>query len=151
MPDAAAIVPIGNMIAAATWLALLLSLFAPAARAAVWPAARWVVPALFALVYIPAAAAGFGAAEGGGFGSAAEIRALFANDHSLGAGWVHCLAFDLFVGSWIAEIGVREQVPALLLVICLALTFLLGPAGLLLFLILRLALRRRAAATETDR
>ncbi|HEX9932302.1 MAG TPA: ABA4-like family protein [Allosphingosinicella sp.] len=149
MPDAATAVPIGNLIAGATWIALIASLFVPALRRTVWPAARWAVPALFALLYIPFALIGLGEAEGGGFGSAAEIRALFASDHSLGAGWVHYLAFDLFVGSWIAELGLRHRVPALLLVPCLILTFLFGPAGLLLFLLLRLAFRRRGAAPET--
>ena len=45
------------------------------------------------------------AAEGGGFGSIAEVRALFANDSALAAGWLHYLAFDLFVGAWIAREG----------------------------------------------
>ena len=40
--------------------------------------------------------------EGGGFGSIAEVRALFMSDPVLVAGWVHYLAFDLFIGTWIA-------------------------------------------------
>lgn len=39
----------------------------------------------------------------GGFGSLDEVRALFAVPGLLVAGWVHYLAFDLFVGVWIAS------------------------------------------------
>jgi len=91
---------------------------------------------------------GMGAGEGGGFGSIGEVRILFANDSALTAGWLHYLAFDLFVGTWIARDGLAARVPALLIIPCLALTFLFGPAGLLLFLLLRLAFGR-TRRTET--
>ena len=37
----------------------------------------------------------------GGFGTLAEVKALFSVDALLLAGWIHYLAFDLFVGAWI--------------------------------------------------
>ena len=37
----------------------------------------------------------------GGFGTLAEVKALFSIDALLLAGWIHYLAFDLFVGAWI--------------------------------------------------
>lgn len=43
----------------------------------------------------------------------------------------------------------RDGLPHLLVLPCLALTFLFGPAGLLLFLALRLA-RRAVPATPTE-
>jgi hypothetical protein len=49
------------------------------------------------------------------------------------AGWIHYLAFDLFVGSWEARDARQRGVPHLALVPCLALTFLFGPAGWLLY------------------
>jgi hypothetical protein len=107
--------------------------------------ARWAIPGVIGLAYIALFASSWGNTPGGGFGSIGEVRALFANDHALAAGWLHYLAFDLFVGSWIAELGLRHGVPALLLVPCLLLTFLLGPTGLVLFLLLRLAFGERAA------
>ncbi len=134
----------GGMIAMLGWLALLVSLFVPGVRPHAWRATRLALPALLGIAYVILIAHGFGAAEGGGFGSITEVRALFANDAALAAGWLHYLAFDLFVGTWIAREGLAARVPALLLIPCLALTFLFGPAGLLLFLILRLALRGRA-------
>ena len=133
----------GGLLAMAGWAGLLLSLF-------VRPARRWaitgsavVIPALLALAYILLIREGFRAAPDGGFGSIGEVRALFANDSALVAGWLHYLAFDLFVGSWIVREGAASAVPAPLLIPCLALTFLLGPAGLLLFLVLRFAFSRR--------
>ena len=89
-------------------------------------------------------ASSWGATPGGGFGSIAQVRALFANDAALTAGWFHYLAFDLFVGTWIAPEGLAAGVLPIVLVLCLLLTFLFGPAGLLLFLALRLVAARGA-------
>ncbi len=137
---------LAGLLALLGWAGLLLSLFVGAARAVAWPAAQLIVPALLALAYILLLAGAWGAddAAGGGFGSIAEVRALFANDAALAAGWLHYLAFDLFVGAWIVRDGLEVRVPRLLLIPCLALTFLFGPSGLLLYLVLRLAFRARA-------
>jgi hypothetical protein len=132
-----------GLLAMAGWAGLLLSLFVKPARRWAGTAAAILIPALLAIAYIPLIQEGFGAAPDGGFGSIGEVRALFANDSALAAGWLHYLAFDLFVGSWIVREGTSSGVPALLLIPCLALTFLFGPAGLLLFLILRFAFGRR--------
>jgi hypothetical protein len=128
------------------WLALIVSLFVERARPAVQLGTRLIIPALLAIVYGPLIWAGFGEAAGGGFGSIAEIRALFASDSALVAGWLHYLAFDLFIGSWIVADGLKRGLPALLILPCLPLTFLLGPLGLLLFILLRLAFSRSEAS-----
>lgn len=73
----------------------------------------------------------------GGFGTPAEVRALFDVPGVLVAGWVHYLAFDLFVGSWIARESTRLHWPHALLVPVLVLCFLFGPLGLLAFGLLR--------------
>ena len=69
--------------------------------------------------------------------SLAAVRQLFSGDWTLLAGWVHYLAFDLFVGAWIAAETERAGLSTLVLIPVLPLTFLFGPAGFLLFLILR--------------
>jgi len=127
----------------AGWAGLLLSLFVKQARPIAWPAAQFAVPAILALAYILLIWAGFREAQGGGYGSIDEIRALFASDSALVAGWFHYLAFDLFVGCWIVRDGLERKLHPLLILPCLPLTFLFGPAGLLLYLILRFALRTR--------
>lgn len=143
MPDptpatANAVFSAASTMAMLAWVALAASLFVPPTRRWTWRATGVLLPALFALVYVAALTVGVrGGDPAGGFGSIAAVRALFANDFSLTAGWVHYLAFDLFVGTWIARTGVAGGVPRLLLLLCLALTFVVGPAGLLAYLALR--------------
>ena len=65
------------------------------------------------------------------------IRALFMSDAGIVIGWTHYLAFDLFVGLWIARtadakgFGRAVQLPVLFL------TLMAGPIGLLVWLIMR--------------
>ena len=73
----------------------------------------------------------------GGFGSLAEVGALFQDPWALLAGWVHYLCFDLFVGAWEMRDAQRRGLPHWLLLPCLLLTFLFGPLGLLLYFGLR--------------
>ena len=51
--------------------------------------------------------------------------------------WVHFLAFDLFVGRWIYLDSQQRRISALLIAPVLFLTLMLGPAGFLLYLIVR--------------
>jgi hypothetical protein len=74
----------------------------------------------------------------GGFSSLAAVATLFGNPWALLAGWIHYLAFDLLIGTWEARDARERGVPHLLLVPCLILTFLFGPAGWLLYRGLRL-------------
>ncbi|HEX9966071.1 MAG TPA: ABA4-like family protein [Allosphingosinicella sp.] len=129
------------------WVALLLSLFAPKLRRFVWPATQFAIPLAWAALYIALLAQGIPEAEGG-FDSIHAVRGLFANDSALTAGWLHYLAFDMFVGTWIARESAERGIHPLLIVPCLALTLMFGPAGLLAYFLLRLALGRRAK-TET--
>ncbi len=125
------------------WAALLLSLFVPRIRRFVWPATQFAVPLAWAVLYAILIARGLPEAEGG-FDSIAGVRGLFANDSALTAGWLHYLAFDLFVGTWIARDSAERKVHGLLVAPCLGLTLMFGPTGLLAYFILRLAFGRRA-------
>jgi hypothetical protein len=78
----------------------------------------------------------------------AGVSAAFAQPKLLVVGWVHYLVFDLFVGAWEARDAQRRGVPHVLLVPCLALTFLFGPAGLLLYLAIRFARTRALGLAE---
>ncbi|MGB3587035.1 MAG: ABA4-like family protein [Tunicatimonas sp.] len=91
-----------------------------------------LLSALYAILIITH----FGNSEGG-FGSLAEVSQLFENPWSLLAGWVHYLAFDLFVGSWEVENAQKLGISHWLIIPCLLFTFFLGPIGLLLYLIIR--------------
>ena len=145
MPEPSQIFAFASSLALVAWVALIVGLFVAAIRERVWQATALVIPALLGVAYAGLIASGFGEAEGGGYGSIAEVRALFASDAGLTAGWLHYLAFDLFVGTWIAREALTAGLPRLLIVPCLLLTFMFGPVGLLLFYGLRFALGRRAA------
>ncbi|MEM9833699.1 MAG: ABA4-like family protein [Bacteroidota bacterium] len=97
---------------------------------------RLVVVFLLALLYAAIAISSFGDADGG-FGSLAEIGQLFENPWSLLAGWIHYLAFDLFIGSWEVEDAQSLGVSHWLVIPCLLFTLFLGPVGLLLYFIFR--------------
>lgn len=123
------------------------------------PRGRWVwldrVASLILPLGLSALYAGlilthFSGAEGGGFGSIAQVRALFADDWGLLAGWVHYLAFDLMIGAAMAHRMDRVGVSRLIQAPILVLIFLFGPLGALLALLteggLRAADRRGVTA-----
>ena len=95
-----------------------------------------VVPSLFAVLYTAIAVSLFGRTPGG-FSTLAGVGMLFSNPWVLLAGWVYYLAFDLLVGSWELQDAQEHGISHLLVLPCLALTFLFGPAGWLLYTILR--------------
>lgn len=135
-PDA--LFQVANPLVLLGWAALLSSPLWPRAADRV---ATLLVPGLLAVAYVALAAAYWSRAEGGGFGSLDEVAAVFAQRHVLLAGWLHYLAFDLLVGAMIVRQGRALALPFWVVLPCLPLTFLFGPAGFLLFLGLRLALR----------
>ncbi len=77
------------------------------------------------------------APAGGGFGTLAEVKALFSIDALLLAGWVHYLAFDLFVGAWIVRDSQDRDINHFLILPCLFFTLMTGPFGLLIYLLLK--------------
>jgi hypothetical protein len=129
-----------NVMTVAAWLPLVLL-----------PRVRWTatvvpvaIPFLLSAIYVVLVAATLTRSEGG-FSSLAGVGALFDNSWMLLAGWTHYLAFDLFVGGWEVRDAQQRGIPHLLIVPALVLTFLLGPAGFLLYLtIRRFAVKRRA-------
>ncbi len=130
---------IANTVALLAWLALLASPPAAGWSRPVWRLTGRVIPLAFALLYGVMLAVHWRGE--GGFDSPAAVRALFDVPGVLVAGWVHYLAFDLFIGSWIAERGAQLGIGHVWLVPVLVLTFLFGPLGLLAFVGLRALLR----------
>ena len=120
---------IANPLALVGWAAFLASPLFPRFADLV---AGTIIPLLLAVAYAGLVLAFWSGAEGG-FDSLDAVAQLFATRELLLAGWLHYLAFDLFVGAWIARTARAEAVPFLLVVPCLALTFLFGPVGYLLF------------------
>jgi membrane protein insertase Oxa1/YidC/SpoIIIJ len=99
-----------------------------------------IIPLALACVYATLVATHWG--EGpGGFSTLTAVAQLFTNPWMLLAGWIHYLAFDLFIGAWEVRDSVQHRVSHFLVIPCLILTFLFGPIGLLLYFIIR-TLRR---------
>lgn len=94
------------------------------------------IPLAISVVYAALIALYFGRSEGG-FATLAGVARLFQNPALLLAGWVHYLAFDLFIGAWETRDAHQHGVPHLLVVPCLLLTFILGPIGLLTYFAIR--------------
>lgn len=82
----------------------------------------------------------FFSVPGGGFGTLVAVQRLFAVPEVALAGWIHYLAFDLFVGLWIAKRADGQGLSRWLQAPLLMLTIFFAPIGLLLFGLLRLAL-----------
>ena len=119
-----------NFVALCGWLLLI-----------VLPGKKWVthllsgaaIPGVLAVVYIVIIVINLRGSEGG-FSSLPNVALLFRNPWLLLAGWVHYLAFDLLIGCWEVRDARHRGIPHWFVVPCLIPTFLLGPAGWLMYL-----------------
>ena len=71
------------------------------------------------------------------FSSLEKVYQTFANPYFLLAGWVHYLAFDLWVGAWILKDSQDTGIRYYLMLPILAFTFYLGPVGYLAYMVLK--------------
>ena len=99
-----------------------------------------IYPLGFGLIYTASLVAGavFGmSADGVGFTSIEAVAVLFDHPNGVITGWTHYLVFDLFVGAWIGRDARRHHLHHLIVVPCLLGTYVFGPFGLLLYVLLR--------------
>ena len=101
-----------------------------------------IIVTLFAIIYTYYIAANLSAIDLKSFGSLKGVTALFTNPLAVLIGWVHYLAFDLMVGIWIKRNSLKNGISHWLIIPCLLLTFMFGPVGLLLYLLIRFAKTR---------
>lgn len=97
------------------------------------------LPLVLAVFYLVTLATALREGGGGSFNSLEGVATLFQSRMALLAGWIHYLAFDLFIGAWEVRDAQHRGLQHGLVVPCLLLTFLFGPIGLLCYF----ALRRR--------
>lgn len=107
------------------------------------------IPALLAVAYIYCFYAAWPLPEDGNFGTLAGVMRFFEVPYAVVAGWIHYLAFDLFVGAWEVRDAERRGVAHWWVIPCLFFTLMLGPVGLLMYLIVRFALKRTLTIEET--
>lgn len=135
---------IANLTAMLSWIIL--------AVAPRWLVTRKVllsgaIPLLLSVAYLVLIVAFFGRSEGG-FGSLADVMKLFTNEWTMLAGWIHYLAFDLFVGIWEVKDAQKRKISHWFVVPCLFLTFMLGPVGFLLYSVLRFFLAKNEVKND---
>lgn len=145
MANADTLFSAASMLALLGWAMLAVAVFRRERRG--WILAARLMVALVAGLYVTLLARGFlfgeGMPEGAGFSTLAGVEALFQRREAILGGWVHFLAFDLFAGTWEAEDAGRRRIPGWLLLPCLFLTLMAGPAGLLLYLLIAPFWRQR--------
>jgi hypothetical protein len=122
-----------NTVAPLGWLLLI---FAPKWKWTKTIVISGIFSLLLGLVYFTLIVLFFGKQEGD-FNSLQGVMKLFTSPWGVTAGWIHYLAFDLFIGSWELSNGQKNGMPHYLLVLCLIMTLFFGPIGLLLFFLLR--------------
>ena len=135
--DWAMIFRLANLFALLCWVVLI---FAPR-QEIIFTLLRDVAVGLLCLLYasvlIMMMVSPPPGSEGGDFSSIEGVRTLFASDPGITLGWVHYLAFDLFVGLWVAKTADEISLSRIVQAPILAATFIFGPAGLLIFFIVR--------------
>ena len=70
--------------------------------------------------------------------SLGSVAALLGSPVGATVGWMHFLAFDLFVGRWVYLDAIERKIHPLVMAPILFFVFMLGPIGLLVYLILSL-------------
>ena len=124
-----------NPVALIGWLILV---FAGRMKWAAALVTGAIIPLLFGILYASLIAMHWSESTGS-FSTLEGVAALFQNHWLLLAGWIHYLAFDLFVGSWEVRDSAKNGISHWIVIPCLALTFMFGPIGLLAYFLVRLA------------
>ncbi len=130
---------ITNNYALLMWLILLFAPRQAAIMTGLFYGGIGLLATGYAVIIIPLMA---GLIDGGSsaapdFTTLAGVRQLLSSPGGATVGWIHYLAFDLFVGLWVARNADKYgfarwlQIPILLFVL------MLGPLGLILYLLLR--------------
>ena len=72
-----------------------------------------------------------------------NLHSLFSNDIFLLIFWIHFLAINLFLGSWVSRDALRYSVPKFLSGISLISIYFTGPLGLVLYWFIRIFYSRK--------
>lgn len=140
--DWAVVFKIANLMALTSWVVLI---FLPRRWELIQIVPRYVVPLLLSVAYAALVLVYFAQADGG-FDSLENVKKLFGSDAMVLAGWLHYLAFDLFVGCWIAREADGLGLHRVLQAPVLFLTFMFGPVGYLVFMAVKLFFRQQVKA-----
>jgi hypothetical protein len=134
-----------NLLALVGWAALILLPRWPALLSAVLYLGVGLLCVAYAIGLIGVVSGLIPNPQSGGadFSTIAGVRAIFASDAGVTIGWTHYLAFDLFVGLWIARDGDAKDISRFVQAPILFATLMAGPLGLGIWLLLREPAARR--------
>ena len=79
----------------------------------------------------------------GGFDTLANVQKLFTAPWAALAGWIHYLAFDLYIGTVISRDIMKVGMSRLVLIVLLPVTFMFGPIGYVGYVSMRTALAKK--------
>ena len=137
--DPNALFTFANTLALVSWVAL-----------AIFAYTKWIskyllgsVIALLCILYAALVFQSLSMEDMSQFSTLAGVKSLFTSEWAVLTGWIHYLAFDLMAGLYIVNNAQSLHIPQLAIVPCLLFTFMLGPFGLLLYLLLRLGWTRK--------
>ena len=127
-----------NLVALIAWGFLTLAPRWPAMLSAILYLVIGGLCALYAVLLV-SVLTGFIPAgnDGADFTTIEGVRSIFGSDIGVVIGWTHYLAFDLFVGLWIARDADAKFFPRWVQAPILLATFVAGPLGLVIWLIIR--------------
>ena len=130
------------------WLLLLV---APHAKVTNVLVHSGLVAVLFGAVYIYYVGTSFvgGGLEEGSMSSLQGLLIAFSDPGAVVGAWTHYLVFDLFVGAWIVRDAKREQIHHMAIVVPIIFTLMLGPVGILLYVVIRGIMRKRFSFVES--
>ena len=137
-----------NAVLLPAWALLL---FAPKSTITKQLVHSGVYPVCIGFFYIVCfgAAAFWGqAANGFSFFTLEGVAILFDHPNGVLIGWSHFLAFDLFVGAWVARDAQRRDYNHLIVAPMILLSYLYGPIGLIAYMIFRWVRERRLPTLE---
>ncbi|MEH6714704.1 ABA4-like family protein [Parasphingorhabdus flavimaris] len=101
----------------------------------------------YAVIVIPMMTGMIDGGSGGipDFSTLAGVQQLLSSPGGATIGWIHYLAFDLFVGLWVARNADKYGFARWLQVPILFFVLMLGPLGLVLYLLLRFTRHNKVA------
>lgn len=123
-----------NSLAMLGWILLIISWWWEPLRKITF---SFTISFILAAAYLILMAMGVFETGEGDFSSLKGVMLLFGKEEAVLVGWLHYLAFDLFVGTWILSDAKKRNFKIGYLIPVLFFTFMLGPVGLLIYLIAR--------------
>ncbi|MCU0395322.1 MAG: ABA4-like family protein [Chitinophagaceae bacterium] len=129
---------IANALALLSWIYLAIFPFRPATSRIIMGTVVMLLCSAYAFLVFQS----IQPADWQQFNSLAGIQSLLSSPGAALVGWLHYLAFDLMVGLFIAANAAKHGIRHWTILPCFFFTFMLGPVGLLLYLLVRWAVTR---------